>query len=83
MTQITEATSKTKCPKTFWPPNGRPVKISPPKGEKPEYKTELYRHANLSPGKNTYFPYRRLPRELLSHAIHFQKSLVEPMLRPI
>ena len=84
MTQVTEATSKTK--KHFaLPPIWRPLKISPPKMEKPTCGTELHHHADFHtdrrelsvPGqKNTYFPYRRLPWELLSHAIHFWKALV-------
>jgi len=55
--------------KSCWPPILRPLKISPPKVDKPTYGTELYHHANLHAdrrgisvrGKNTYFPYRGLP----------------------
>ena len=91
MTQVTEATSKTNCPKNTFLSIWRPLKISPAKAEKPTYRTELYYHANFHasrceisvPGQKIYlFPYRGLPWGLLSHAIHFPEALVKPMLRP-
>jgi len=82
---------KDKLSKKPFPHIGRPLKISPPKWRNPSvgqnstimliFKPIGARY--LSPGKNTYFLYRRLPWGLPSHAIHFWKALVEPLLRPI
>ena len=70
MTQITEASRRRIVQKPFKPPIRSPVKISPPKVEKPAYGTEFYHHAifhadrprYLSPGINKQkihiFPYR-------------------------
>jgi len=49
MTQVTEVKSKTNCPKCHFasPLFGDPLKISPPKVDKPTYRTELYENANF------------------------------------
>ena len=60
------------------PPIWRPLKISPPKMEKPTSGTELYYRANFNadrrdtsvPGQKHICPYRGLAWGLLSHVTH-------------
>lgn len=46
-TQTDDDTPETNCPKTFWPPISRTLKIPPPEVEKPTSGTEFYHHANF------------------------------------
>ena len=83
MTQVTEATAKTNClKKHFAPPHLETTKdIAPTSGETLIWDRAVPSCKYLSHGKNTHFPYRGLPWGLPSHAVHFWKALVEPMLK--
>ena len=92
MTRVSEATSKTNCPKIILPPPLETVKIWPPKEDKPMCGTKLYYHANFHavrrdisvPGQKIHIShYRGLPWGPPYHVIHFWKAVVEKMLRPI
>jgi len=84
-------TSKTNCPNKFYPsPIWRPLKISPPKVEKPKYETELDHHANfhadqreISVAGQTFLPRGLLWRMATVPCYTFLNALVDTMLLPI
>ena len=95
ITQVTEATWKTNCPKQHFAPPPffeTPKDITTKSGESHVRDKALYVMQILKPidrreistlTKIRIFPYGGLPCGLLFHAIHIWKAVVQPMLRPI